>query len=430
MATLISSPVTVVTEVRKRDGRVVTFTRERIAHAIEMAFRAEIGVPYPDPIASSVDARIQDIASAATTAVGALVDSDGAAPVEAIQDEVERQLMAAGAFQVARRYIVYREARARAREGEQIRLIDAQGQELTVNRAVIRGWIEDAAEGMLDAVLLSEIENDVTASVRDGMTLAELDRAIVLAGRSRIERNARFGAFAARALLRMVYSDVVQSRVTVAEANSFYAGTFVTSIHAGIEAGVLSEDFAQFNLERLGAALIPERDGEFRYLGLQTLFDRYLIHIGGRRIELPQTFWMRVSMGLALAELDDQREARALEFYGMLSTFRVCSSSPTLFNAGTRNPQLSSCYLTTVQDDLAHIFKSVRDNALLSKWSGGLGNDWTNVRSLGSRIAGTNGESQGVVPFLKVVNDAAVAVNQGGKRKGAVAAYLEIWMRI
>lgn len=427
MSTLIQNPASAVNQVRKRDGRTVPFTQDRINHAIEMAFRAEIGVPYPDPIAATVSNRIQEIGSLVTEAVATLVDDDGAATVEAIQDEVERQLMAAGAFRVARRYIVYREARARARDGEQIRLLDDRGEALVVNRAVIRAWITDAATGLGEDFPARQLEDDVAATVRDGMTLAELDRAIVLAGRSRIERKSAYGAFASRALLRTIYSEVSGQRVTVSEAPDFYADTFVRSIHDGIVAEVLGPDLAQFDLERLGEALVPERDAQFRYLGLQTLYDRYLIHIGGRRIELPQAFWMRVSMGLALAEPEAQREQRALEFYEMLSTFRVCSSSPTLFNAGTRNPQLSSCYLTTVQDDLAHIFKSVRDNALLSKWSGGLGNDWTNVRALGSRIAGTNGQSQGVVPFLKVVNDAAVAVNQGGKRKGAVAAYLEIW---
>jgi ribonucleoside-diphosphate reductase alpha chain len=211
------------------------------------------------------------------------------------------------------------------------------------------------------------------------------------------------------------------------DTGDFYAETFARKIREGIEYELLDSKLLEFDLDRLAAALVPQRDLQFMYLGLQTLYDRYLIHNGGRRIELPQAFWMRVSMGLALAEKPEERTDRAIEFYTALSTFQVCSSSPTLFNAGTLHPQLSSCYLTTVQDDLDNIFKNVRDNALLSKWSGGLGNDWTNVRSLGSRIKGTNGQSQGIIPFLKVVNDTAVAVNQGGKRKGAVCTYLEIW---
>jgi ribonucleoside-diphosphate reductase alpha chain len=424
-----SAATGIVNSVRKRDGRIAPFDRDRIAHAIEMAFRAEIGVPYPDPIASAVVDRIEQIAGAVVDQLPPLRDDEGAAAVEEIQDEVERQLMAAGAFAVARRYILYREARARARDQEQLRLLDRDGQELRVDRAVIRSWIVDAALGIDGDLPVGEVEDEVVASVHHGMTLAALDRAIVLAGRARIERRPAWSRFAARALLRSTYGEVVGRRVAVVEAPAFYADAFAASIREGVAAGVLSEDLLSFDLARLGAALAPARDLDFRYLGLQTLYDRYLIHVDGRRIELPQAFWMRVAMGLALAERPEERDDRAIAFYEMLSTFRVCSSSPTLFNAGTRHPQLSSCYVTTVQDDLDHIFKSVRDNALLSKWSGGLGNDWTNVRALGSHIRGTNGESQGVIPFLKVVNDTAVAVNQGGKRKGAVAAYLEVWHR-
>ncbi|HWV34909.1 MAG TPA: ribonucleotide reductase N-terminal alpha domain-containing protein, partial [Thermomicrobiales bacterium] len=413
--------------VRKRDGREVAFDHARIAHAIEMAFRAEMGIPYPDPISSTFAERIRAVTDAVVASLPAVADHSNTATVEEIQDEVERQLMAAGAYSVARRYILYREARARARDEEQLRLRDHNGQEMLVNRAVLRGWISDASTGLGDEIAAKEIEEDVLNSIRNGMALTELDQAIVMAGRSRIERRPVYSSFAARALLRSIYSDVVGRRVTVADAPRFYAETFVAKINEGIEYELLAPELASFDLERLGAALVPERDQQFRYLGLQTLYDRYLIHNRGRRIELPQAFWMRVSMGLALAEPEEQRDERAIEFYTALSTFRLCSSSPTLFNAGTLHPQLSSCYLTTVSDDLDHIFKSVRDNALLSKWSGGLGNDWTNVRSLGSRIKGTNGESQGVIPFLKVVNDAAVAVNQGGKRKGAVASYLELW---
>ena len=424
--TELARPTPDMFTVRKRDGRNVPFDRGRIAHAIEMAFRAEIGVPYPDPIATQVVSRIDDVTDAVILSLPATLGTEQGSTVEQIQDEVERQLMAAGAYAVARRYILYREARARTRDEEQLRLRDHDGQEMLVNRAVLRNWIRDAA-GTLPGIAVKEIEADVLTSVGHGMTLSELDRAIVLAGRSRLERHPVYSSFAARALLRSIYSEVVRKRVAVSDAPDIYAEAFVAGIHEGIEQELYDPGLATFDLGRLAAALDPERDTQFRYLGLQTLYDRYLIHVAGRRIELPQAFWMRVAMGLALAETDDQRTDRAIEFYTALSTFLVCSSSPTLFNAGTLHPQLSSCYLTTVQDDLDHIFKSVRDNALLSKWSGGLGNDWTNVRALGSHIKGTNGESQGVIPFLKVVNDAAVAVNQGGKRKGAVCTYLEIW---
>nr|MBA3274831.1 ribonucleoside-diphosphate reductase subunit alpha [Chloroflexia bacterium] len=415
-----------VISVRKRDGRTVSFDRGRIAHAIEMAYRAEIGVPYPDPIASQVAGRIDAVTRAVIQSLPSAIADGDPATVEEIQDVVERQLMAAGAYAVARRYILYREARARARDEEQLRLRDLDGQELLVNRAVLRNWIQDAAIDVGD-IAIKDIEEDVLSSVRHGMALTELDRAIVLAGRSRIEQRPIYSSFAARALLRSIYSEVVKRRVAVADVDSFYASAFVDSIHEGVAHELFAPELESYNLARLGAVLDPARDLQFRYLGLQTLYDRYLVHNNNRRIELPQAFWMRVSMGLALAEPEGRREERAIEFYTALSTFQVCSSSPTLFNAGTMHPQLSSCYLTSVQDDLDNIFKSVRDNALLSKWSGGLGNDWTPVRAMGSRIKGTNGESQGVIPFLKVVNDAAVAVNQGGKRKGAVCTYLEVW---
>lgn len=416
-----------VQSVKKRDGRVAPYTRDRIAHAIEMAWRAELGVPFPDAIGAVEVNRIEAVADAVEAELPGIADAENSVDVEAIQDIVERQLMVAGAHTVARRYILYRDARARARQGATIRLVDQDGTEMLVNRAVIREWLEDAAGTAGSEIDRDDIEREVMASIRDGMRLSELDRAIVLAGRARIERKLIYGSFTSRALLRTVYSDVVGKRVAVRDADSFYAETFIRNIPFGIEQELYAPELSSFDLHRLAAALKPERDLNFQYLGLQTLYDRYLIHHKQQRIELPQAFWMRVSMGLALAERPEQRDARAIEFYEMLSTFRVCSSSPTLFNAGTRHPQLSSCFLTTVEDDLAHIFKSVSDNALLSKWSGGLGNDWTNVRALGSRIHGTNGQSQGIVPFLKVVNDAAIAVNQGGKRKGAVAAYLEVW---
>jgi ribonucleoside-diphosphate reductase alpha chain len=426
---MVTTPViSGISQVRKRDGRVVEFTRDRIAHAIEMAWRAELGVPYPDALDAGAAQEIEAVAEDVIAQLPEIADDEGAVEVESIQDVVERQLMIAGAHAVARRYILYRDARARARQGATIRLRTEDGSHVMVNRAVIRGWLADASADTIGGEIdHDEIEREVMSSIRDGMDLDALDRAIILAGRARIERRLAYNAFTSRALLRTIYSHVIGQRILVRDATAHYAETFLRGIQQGIDADILDPELRSFDLPRLGAALAPDRDLQFQYLGLQTLFDRYLIHVGGRRIELPQAFWMRVAMGLALAETPENRTDHAIEFYHALSTFRVCSSSPTLFNAGTRHPQLSSCFLTTVEDDLSHIFKSVRDNAMLSKWSGGLGNDWTNVRALGSCIKGTNGESQGIVPFLKVVNDAAIAVNQGGKRKGAVAAYLEIW---
>src|SRR5215208_4738207 len=411
--------------VRKRDGRVAPFDRSRIAHAVEMAVRAELGIPFPDPIAAVTAAQVDAIVATVLTALPVVEEGEVVATVEAIQDEVERALMAAGAFAVARRYILYREARARRREEQALRLRDADGQEVLLNLALLRSWIAEACAGYEDRVSAKAIAEEVLAGLPVGAPLADLERSIVLAARTRIEHDPAYSFVAARALLRGLYAEALGRRIGIDETRAAYPFAFAEYVRRGVELELLVPEMLDFDLERLGAALAPDRDLAFQYLGLQTLYDRYLIHHEQRRIELPQMLWMRVAMGLALQE--EAREERAIAFYDLISSFCFCPSTPTLFNAGTRYPQLSSCYLSTVSDDLGEIFKTVRDNALLSKWSGGIGNDWTPVRALGSHIKGTNGASQGVVPFLKVANDTAIAVNQGGKRKGAVCAYLETW---
>jgi ribonucleoside-diphosphate reductase alpha chain len=262
----------------------------------------------------------------------------------------------------------------------------------------------------------------------EGVPMEEVRKCVVLAARTLIEKDPAYSFVTARLLLDSLRFEAMGEEATQADMATKYAEYFPRFIKHGIKIGLLNETLAQYNLKTMGAALVPSRDLQFGYLGLQTLYDRYLLvdqYVGGRRFELPQAFFMRVAMGLALNEVD--REARAIEFYNVLSTFDFMSSTPTLFNSGTHRSQLSSCYLTTVSDDLDGIYEAIKENALLSKFAGGLGNDWTNVRALGSHIKGTNGRSQGVVPFLKVVNDTAVAVNQGGKRKGAVCSYLETW---
>ncbi|MBA3451112.1 MAG: ribonucleoside-diphosphate reductase subunit alpha, partial [Chloroflexia bacterium] len=411
--------------VQKRDGRLAPFDRSRIAHAVEMAVRAELGVPFPDPIATVTATQVDAVVSSVLAALPAVAEGEVISTVEAIQDDVERALMAAGAFAVARRYIVYREARARRREEQTLRLLDADGQEVQLNLALLRSWIAEACAGYEDRVSAKAIAEDVLAGLPAGAPLLDLERSIVLAARTRIEIDPAYSFVAARALLRGLYAEALGRRVGIDEARLAYPLAFADYVRRGVELELLAPEMLDFDLARLGAALAPERDLAFQYLGLQTLYDRYLIHDSGRRLELPQMLWMRVAMGLALGE--NEREERAIAFYNLISSFRFCPSTPTLFNAGTRYPQLSSCYLSTVSDDLGEIFKTMRDNALLSKWSGGIGNDWTPVRALGSHIKGTNGASQGVVPFLKVANDTAIAVNQGGKRKGAVCAYLEAW---
>ncbi len=289
----------------------------------------------------------------------------------------------------------------------------------------VEAIVRAACEGLADYVTPDAVLSETVKNLYDGVPLDEVYKSAILAARALIEKDPAYSAVTARLLLHTVRREVLGEEVTQPEMQARYAEVFPRLIKHGIGAGLLDERLGQFDLKRLGAALDARRDLNFNYLGLQTLYDRYFLHHDGRRFELPQVFFMRVAMGLALNEIE--REARAIEFYEVLSSFDFMSSTPTLFNAGTRHSQLSSCYLSTVGDDLDGIYEAIKENALLAKYAGGLGNDWTPVRALGSHIKGTNGKSQGVVPFLKVVNDTAVAVNQGGKRKGAVCCYLETW---
>jgi ribonucleoside-diphosphate reductase alpha chain len=407
--------------VTKRDGACAAFDGERIRVAIEKAFRAELDLSPDIPLASETAAKIAALA----TAVVVWCREQDAVRVEQIQDEVERTLMRAGEHGVARRYILYREERAKARQARVLTYHRADGTEALLEEAALRQRIIEACAGLGDASLVEPVFAETMAGIYPGITAREIDQALILAARSRIERDPAYTYVAARLLLATLYTEAFGAETTLAQAEGAYRGSVRRYIETGIAAGMLDPALTAFDLDRIAAALQPKRDLAFTYLGIQTLYDRYLLHEAGRRYEPPQLFWMRVAMGLALNEA--HRDDRAIEFYDLISQFAFTPSSPTLFNAGTRHPQLSSCFLTTVPDDLGAIFKCVRDNALLSKWSGGLGNDWTNVRALGAHIKGTNGSSQGIIPFLKVANDTAIAVNQGGKRKGAVCAYLEPW---
>ena len=423
-------------QVLRRNGTVVAFDPGKIARALGKAFHAVQGHQAAD------SARVRDLVARLTdTVAGALTRRlpDGATlHIEDIQDQVELALMRSGEHEVARAYVLYRERRAaeRAARGEPQRESTADAPVLQVidgdtrrplERATLLGWCREACEG-LDDVCADTVLQHAMRDLYDGVPLAAVRQALVLAARTLIEREPDYGRVAARLLLSSVRAEVLGRDTTHAQMSDpalGYRAYFPQAIRRGIEARLLDPRLGEFDLERLAAALAPERDLQFDYLGLQTLYDRYFLHVDEQRIELPQTFFMRVAMGLALNEID--REARALEFYALLSRFDFMCSTPTLFNSGTRHPQLSSCYLTTVADSLEDIYQSIKENALLQKYAGGLGNDWTPVRALGSRIQGTNGRSQGVIPFLKVVNDTALAVNQGGKRKGAVCAYLETW---
>ena len=346
----------------------------------------------------------------------------GAIHIEEIQDQVELALMRGGEHEVARAYVLYREKRAqeRAQEKQQkapqaedttLHVID-NGVRKPLDFERLTALVNESCEGLADAEP-NRILKATLKDLYDGVPMEEVRKCVVLAARTLIEKDPAYSYVTARLLLDALRFEALGEEATQADMETKYAEYFPQFVKHGIKIGLLNEALTQYDLAKLGAALKPERDLQFGYLGLQTLYDRYFLvdqYVGGRRFELPQCFFMRVAMGLALNEVD--REARAIEFYDVLSTFDFMSSTPTLFNAGTHRSQLSSCYLTTVSDDLDGIYEAIKENALLSKFAGGLGNDWTNVRAMGSHIKGTNGKSQGVVPFLKVVNDTAVAVNQ------------------
>jgi ribonucleoside-diphosphate reductase alpha chain len=423
--------------VRKRDGRVVAFDEERVYRAIEKAFKADAGYEQDELLSDEVLQRVGEITEAVKhDALENALRGDNL-EVERVQDAVETQLMKHGYYSIARRYIVYREERRKARALSDSETEDADqppayfitkddGARVPLDVDRIRSEVAHACKGFEDRCSAQEIVHEVLQIIYDGVTPAEIDKALILAARTRIEREPGYGYVAARLLLRIVYREVLGEDLTHEEVELVHRRKFVEYLDKGIAAERLSPDLLTFDLEKISQAIILERDHRFNYMGVQTIYDRYLQHIDGSRIETPQYFWMRVAMGLAMNEGEDKND-RAIEFYNVFSTFLFTSSTPTLFNAGTLHPQLSSCYLSTVMDDLEHIFKVVSDDARLSKWAGGLGNDWSNVRATGGHIKGTNGISQGVIPFLKVANDTAVAVNQGGKRKGAMCAYLETW---
>ncbi len=425
--------------VKKRDGRTLSFDRELIARAIRKAFRADLGLDQLDRIESDQLADIERITDSVVKEVKDRAETDGGVEVEEIQDKVEQELMRAEYFSIARRYIIYRAERNRVRRLRAEESMDTAGTnafpDIMVNRdgrlenvdfSRLRGQVDNACDGVQDSCSSSELFDEVEKQFYNGITPKEISRAMVLAARSRIENDPSYDTVASRLMLNIIYRESLDKSSANKDLQDLYRRQFEKFIGIGVEAGRISQELKTFDLEKLSAAIVPDRDGLFPYLGLQTIYDRYLLHIDGRRIEAPQYFWMRVAMGLSIQE-GEQKNDKAIEFYNVLSTFCFTSATPTLFNSGTCHPQLSSCYLSTVSDDLDHIFKVIADNAKLSKWAGGLGNDWTNIRATNSHIMGTNGQSQGVIPFLKVVSDTAVAVNQGGKRKGAVCSYLETW---
>ena len=422
----------------RRNGAVTPFDPSKITVALTKAFLAVEGST------AAGSRRVHDIVSDLTEqVVSALMRRAGEGRlfhIEDVQDQVELALMRGEHHKIARAYVLYREERACARTAAKASSTETAAPTLNVraedgtlsplDQARLAAVVSEACEG-LEAVSADTILTETQRNLYDGVSLDELSLAPILAARTLVEQEPNYAFVSARLLLDRLRREALTlvsgqaEQATQGEMAGRYASYFPDFVKTGIDAGLIDPELGRFDLARLGAALKPERDLGFQYLGLQTLYDRYFLHTKGKRFELPQAFFMRVAMGLAMREID--REARAIEFYDLLSSFDFMASTPTLFNSGTTRPQLSSCFLTTIGDDLEAIFKGVKDNALLAKYSGGLGNDWTPVRGLGAHIKGTNGESQGVVPFLKVANDTAIAVNQGGKRKGAVCAYLETW---
>ena len=432
----------------KRNGTVVPYDHDKIQVALTKAFLAVEGGT------AAASSRIRELVALLTQQVTGTfqrrLPSGGTMHIEDVQDQVELALMRSGEHKVARDYVLYREERARVRAANaaqasadeatpetSIHVIAPDGSRVPLPLTRIHTLVVEACQGLKD-VDPERIIADAMANMYDGIAAKDVATSLAMTARALVEVEPNYTYVTARLLLDELRSEALTflgvddagtsggvAQATQAEMDAIYGRALAAFIRKGVELELLAPELTRFDIDRLGRALKPARDLQFTYLGLQTLYDRYFIHSNDTRFELPQVFFMRVAMGLAIQE--DDPEARAIEFYNLLSSFDYMSSTPTLFNAGTMRSQLSSCFLTTVSDDLDGIYSAIRDNALLSKWAGGLGNDWTPVRALGSYIKGTNGKSQGVVPFLKVVNDTAVAVNQGGKRRGAVCSYLETW---
>ncbi|MBS0626855.1 MAG: ribonucleoside-diphosphate reductase subunit alpha, partial [Verrucomicrobia bacterium] len=423
-------------KITRNDGTVVRFNPMKIAGQIEEAFRKARGLqgPSDDSIVQAVNFIIQQVIAKATV-LSKLGDTIN---LDTIQDEVEYQLMKEGHFSVAKNFILFRFSTGEQSQSQlecppaeenyqrQFLTVDQGGQKIFVSELQLLQRLKFACRGLEELVSADLLLQDSVKNFYEEMKESEIDQANIMAAKAKIEIEPAYSTVASRLLLDTLYRETMQLPASAPNLESAHKQYFKDYLKKGVELKRLSPALLDFDLDKIAQAMQLQRDDQFTYLGLQTLYDRYFIHDNEQRLETPQIFWMRVAMGLALNE-KEQKNQRAIEFYDLLSSFAFTSGTPTLFNSGTLHSQLSSCYLSTIMDDLSHIFKVVADDAQLSKWAGGLGNDWTNVRATGAQIKGTNGKSQGIIPFLKVANDTAVAVNQGGKRKGAMCAYLETW---
>ena len=419
----------VVQKIRKRDGSLVDFDSSKINAVIRKAFAAVRLKTPEDEIRALTDKVIQRVNQ---------LFVDGITEVESVQDIVEQTLMAEGYYDIARAYILYRERHSemrRERKSEILKKIDSRklfvinkdGEREIFDENVLRNYIRAACRGYEGVINIESLLNACEQGIYDEMQTKEIARMAVLTARSLIERDPSYSIITTRLFLASLYREVLNARYSQTNLGEAYSKSFVSNIKECVKSGKLSEKLLEFDLEMLASHLNIKRDEFLPYRGLETLYDNYLIKDGrnGARFETPQAFWMRVAMGLAINEND--KNQRALEFYEALSSLRFVSSSPTLYNSGTPRPQLSSCFLTTVADDLNAIFKNYSDNAQLCKWSGGMGNDWSSLRATGALIKSTGVESQGVIPFLKIANDVNISINRSGRRRGATCAYLEVW---
>jgi ribonucleoside-diphosphate reductase alpha chain len=413
-------------EVVKRDGEVVEFDRSKIEGAIQKAAGA-VNATLPEvKVKSVVDSIVAEVEER-------FADSDLLLNVENIHDLVEKHLMRREHYEVAKSYIVYR-AQKRQKESEDrkklsflktLKVKKKDGSVVAFNPKKLKETIKRHAKGL--PVDLSLVFQETVKNVYDEMKSEDIDKALVLSATAFIEQEPAYSQLAARLfrqrLAKEVFGKSTENGST--EYEKTYRQSLRTAVVDGVEAGIFDARLLEYDLDALAKHMVIERDELLKFIGVHTLQERYLAKVKGRRIEMPQVFWMRVAMGLALNE--DNRVGRACEFYDVMSQLLYIPSTPTLFHSGLTSPQLSSCYLSSVDDDLKHIFRSFSDNAQMAKWSGGIGNDWTNIRSTGALINSTQVDSQGVIPFLKIANDTTVAINRSGKRRGATVAYLETW---
>lgn len=418
----------IIDKIRKRDGRIVNFDRAKIENAVEKAFKAIRGNGDRAAAVSVTDAVLSNLAAK---------ESEATPQVEEIQDLVEKNLVAGGYFDVAKAYIIYREKHAELREEQRKELLTKIGKgEIKVKKRdgtlvnfdanEIRSVLEPLFKEYKSLINLDEIIKECENGIYEGITTSEINTTLIFALRGRIERDPAYSHLTAKLLINELYKEILGVYEFESEFAEKYRAGLEKAIKKGVDAGRLDKVLLEYNFKKLSAAINPKRDGLFKYLGAQTLYDRYFLKDYDQNIlEAPQYFWMRVAMGLALNEKD--KNAAAIEFYNVLSGLLYVTSTPTLFHSGTTRPQMSSCYITTVEDDLKHIFKCIADDAELAKWSGGIGNDWTNIRGTGALIKSTNVQSQGVIPFLKIVDATTAAINRSGKRRGAACVYLEAW---